>query len=228
MINNIRTKFSFYFAKNKIKINNLKYFIKHVYSSNLQKNNSIISIAFLGPQGTYSYLATLAYIENFFSRKKIFNVSCNNFSELFFSMERNIINFAIVPIENSCSGIIKEVNKLLKHSSLKIFYQFKIPIKHRLISYNKFTNINDIDNIFSHSEPFKQCSIFINKHPFWKKNICNSTADAIKKLFIFKLNNFAAIGNKETAKLFNLNIIKTPSLSNKIDNTTKFLVLTKN
>ncbi|QJC30216.1 hypothetical protein GJT84_02470 (plasmid) [Enterobacteriaceae endosymbiont of Plateumaris sericea] len=226
MINDIYTNFKFYFSNNIINISNLKNFIENV-DFNIQKNSSI-SIAFLGPQGTYSYLATLTYIKNFFSRKKIFNVSCNSFSEIFFSIEKNIINFAIVPIENNCSGKIKEVNKLLlKYNSLKIFYQFKIPIKHCLISYSNITNINDINTIFSHSEPFKQCSIFIDKYPLWKKNICDSTADAIKKISIFKSKYFAAIGNKETAKLYNLNIIKTLFLSNKINNKTKFLVLTK-
>ncbi|QJC28427.1 prephenate dehydratase domain-containing protein [Enterobacteriaceae endosymbiont of Plateumaris braccata] len=212
---------------NVVTINNYKYFLKNIYSNVHQYNDTTISIAFLGPMGTYSHLATLTYIKNFFFKKKIFNISCNSFTEIFFYMEKNIINFAIVPIENNCSGIINKVNTLLKNSSLKIHYEFEIPIKHCLITYTKYNNINNIHEIFSHAEPFKQCSLFINKHPLWKKHFCNSTAAAIKKISIFKSQNFAAIGNKKTAELYKLNIIKTYPISNKINNKTKFLVLKK-
>ncbi|QJC29317.1 prephenate dehydratase domain-containing protein [Enterobacteriaceae endosymbiont of Plateumaris rustica] len=229
MTNKININCDFYFSKNLlykiITINNFEFYIKNIYNK-IKNDSSIISIAFLGPKGTYSNLATLTYIKNFFfNKKKIFNISCNSFDELFSYMERNIINFAIVPIENNCSGIISKVNNLFKNSSLKIHFKFKIPIKHCLITFDKSKNINNINHVFSHNEPFKQCSTFINKYPLWKKHFCKSTAIAIKKIFQFKVKNFAAIGNKETAEFYKLNIIKTHSLSNKLNNKTKFLVL---
>ncbi|WP_169785762.1 prephenate dehydratase domain-containing protein [Enterobacteriaceae endosymbiont of Plateumaris consimilis] len=215
---------------NIITINDFKHYLKNIYSNIRQhrnSNNTTISIAFLGPKGTYSYFATLTYIKKFFFKKKFFNISCSNFTELFFYMEKNIINFAVVPIENNCSGTIIKVNNLLKNSSLRIHYEFEISIKHCLITYTKKCNINNIREIFSHAEPFKQCSLFINQYPLWKKHFCKSTAAAIKKISIFKSENFAAIGNRETAEFYNLNVIKTHPLSNKINNKTKFLVLKK-
>ncbi|QJC33103.1 prephenate dehydratase domain-containing protein [Enterobacteriaceae endosymbiont of Donacia semicuprea] len=214
-------------------------FLKKILKSNMILNKDInnfkkmkekkkdsISIAFLGPLGSYSHLATLTYIDNFFFKKKIINVSCKDFSEIFSCITNNIINLAIVPIYNNYTGFIKEVLILLKKnkSFLKIQKRFTIPIQHCLITYRKDISIHQIEKIFSHPQSFLQCSFFIKKYPKLVVKNCPSSSYAahfIKKKSSEKL---AAIGNKIAASFYNLNVLKK-NISNKIDNKTNFLIL---
>ncbi|QJC31889.1 hypothetical protein GJT88_02315 (plasmid) [Enterobacteriaceae endosymbiont of Donacia tomentosa] len=192
----------------------------------IKKNkNTLISLAFLGPVGSYSHLASLTYINNFFYKKKIINISCNTFEEIFYYVEKDYITQAIVPISNNYSGLIKEVYILLKKSSLYIKEKFAIPIKHCLVTRTNFF-IKNIKTILSHPQPFEQCSFFIKKYPHWEIENCNSSAYAMKIIKKNKSKYLAAIGNELAAKFYNLNIVKN-NISNKINNETIFLVLIK-
>ncbi|QJC32296.1 hypothetical protein GJT89_02235 (plasmid) [Enterobacteriaceae endosymbiont of Donacia versicolorea] len=193
-----------------------------------KKVKDLISIAFLGPLGSYSHLATLAYINNYFYKKTIINISCKNFSEIFLHIRNNIVNLAIVPIYNNYTGFIKEVSMLLEknNSFLYIKKNLKFPIKHCLITYKKNISTQNIKKIFSHPQSFLQCSFFIKKYPKWIIKHCSSSSYAmnlIKKKSSYK---FAAIGNEMAANLYNLNILKK-NISNKTNNQTNFLILKK-
>ncbi|QJC35100.1 prephenate dehydratase domain-containing protein [Enterobacteriaceae endosymbiont of Donacia piscatrix] len=186
------------------------------------------SIAFLGPLYSYSHLATLTYINNFFFKKKIINVSCQNFSEIFFCIKQGLIKLAIVPIYNNITGVVKEVFDLLKINSIYLHVRkvFELPIKHCLVS-NKKIFLNKIKKIYSHSEPFKQCNFFIRQNPSWELKSCSSTSFAMKIIKNYSSEEIAAIGNEKAAIFYKLYILKK-NISNKKNNKTTFLVLKKN
>ncbi|QJC33917.1 hypothetical protein GJT93_02245 (plasmid) [Enterobacteriaceae endosymbiont of Donacia provostii] len=214
---------------NNIIINNNISDIKNIFL-NLNNQNKEKIIAFLGPLYSYSHLAVLTYINNFFFKKKIINVSCHNFNEIFLHIKTGIIQIAIVPIINNHTGIIKEVLKYLKKNStyVKIKTTIKLPIKNCLVTKKKNIFLNKIKKIYSHKEPLKQCSSFIKEHPLWEIKYCSSTSFAMN--FIknsSSQDNLAAIGNEIAARFYNLYIIKK-NISNKKNNETTFLVLKKN
>ncbi|QJC38779.1 hypothetical protein GJU05_02270 (plasmid) [Enterobacteriaceae endosymbiont of Donacia fulgens] len=215
--------------KNIIINDNINNFIKKKkFQHNfLKKKNFYKSIAFLGPMGSYSHLATLFYIKKNFFKKTFLNISCHNFTEIFFFIKNKFINLAIVPIYNNCTGLIKEVSILLKKNYfLFIKNSFFLPIQHCLVSSKKNIILNKIEKIFSHAEPLNQCSIFINKHPQWELKYCSSSSLAMKLIKFSSSEKSAAIGNKISAKLYNLYILKN-KISNIINNKTNFLVLEK-
>ncbi|QJC33507.1 prephenate dehydratase domain-containing protein [Enterobacteriaceae endosymbiont of Donacia clavipes] len=193
-----------------------------------KKIKNSISIVFLGPLGSYSHLAVLTYINNYFLKKTIINVSCKNFSEIFFCIKNNIINLAIVPIYNNYTGFIKEVLILLKknESFLYIKKKFTIPIQHCLVTYKKDISFHQIEKIFSHPQSFLQCSFFIKKYPKLVIKYCPSSSYAMNFIKKKSSEKLAAIGNKIAASFYNLNILKE-NISNKINNKTKFLILKK-
>lgn len=215
--------------KNIIFYDNITNFLKKKkYQHNfLKKKKFYKSIAFLGPIGSYSHLATLFYIKKNFLKKTFLNISCHNFTEIFFFIKNEFINSAIVPIYNNYTGLIKEVSFLLKKNYfLFIKSSFFLPIQHCLVSSKKNIILNKIEKIFSHAEPFKQCSIFIKKYPQWELKYCKSSSLAMKLIKLNSSKKLAAIGNKISAKLYNLYILKN-KISNIRNNKTNFLVLEK-
>ncbi|QJC37140.1 hypothetical protein GJU01_02240 (plasmid) [Enterobacteriaceae endosymbiont of Donacia vulgaris] len=202
---------------------NIKNFLKEKPQKKYYK-----SIAFLGPKGSYSYLAVKTYINNTFFQKTLINISCQNFTEIFLYLKIGIINFAIIPIYNNCTGLIKEVLTLFKSNIFFLYIKkkFKLPIKHCLVTNKRNITLHEIKKVFSHVEPFKQCSIFMNKFPKWEIKYCSSSSFAMEYIKKSSFKNLAAIGNKISAKFYKLKIIKT-NITNKIDNQTHFLVLGK-
>ncbi|AWH90404.1 chorismate mutase [Buchnera aphidicola (Melanaphis sacchari)] len=187
------------------------------------KNTPNTNFSFLGPKGSYSHIAMLQYIKKSkiqYTEKEFFN-----FEEIVFSVENNISDYAILPIENSCSGLIDEAVNLLEKTNLFIIGEIKISINHCLVA-TKNTKVNNIKNVYSHPQPFKQCSNFINRFPQWKIQYSKSTSSAMKKIVRLNSNTNAAIGNEISAKIYGLKIL-LKNLSNKENNTTRFIVLSK-
>ncbi|WP_367671513.1 prephenate dehydratase domain-containing protein [Buchnera aphidicola] len=179
-------------------------------------------MAFLGPKGSYSYLAALKY-----SKKKckiLHEVPCKTFKEVIKKINKKNV-YAILPIKNKISGIIKETNNIIKKNKIYILEKIKIAIKHCLVSKKKIS-LKNINIIYSHAQPIKQCQLFIKNYPFWKIKYTKSSSQAMEIVSKNKRNNIAAIGNKKCSSLYNLYIIKK-NISNNIYNKTLFYVLFK-
>ncbi|WP_343183408.1 prephenate dehydratase domain-containing protein [Buchnera aphidicola] len=158
-------------------------------------------------------------------RKQLHAIPCKNFENIIKKTKKKNI-YAIFPIKNKISGIIEETNKILKKNNFFFIDKIKISINHCLISKKK-QSLKTIKVIYSHSQPIKQCELFINKFSHWKIKYTNSSSDAIKIVSNNKENNIAAIGNEICSKLNNMNIIKK-NISNCHDNKTLFYILSKN
>ncbi|CAL4043414.1 Bifunctional chorismate mutase/prephenate dehydratase [Buchnera aphidicola (Anoecia corni)] len=190
----------------------------------LNKKNISKKISFLGPKGSYSYIAS-----SLFLKKEIKNVEYfpfSSFEKLVLSVEENKSDYCILPIRNTCSGPILQNYKLLLTTNLNVVGEIEIPINHYLLTIKKIL-IQDIDTVYSHEEVFKQCSTFISQFPEWKIKFTNSTSEAMKIVSTNNNKNCAAIGNKIGAGLYNLYKLKK-NLSNKILNTTRFFILSRN
>ncbi|NIH16562.1 MAG: hypothetical protein G8D24_00645 [Buchnera aphidicola (Periphyllus lyropictus)] len=183
----------------------------------------MIKISFLGPKGSYSYLAALKYAKK---RKKIFyELPCKNFKKILKNIKKKKSKYAIFPIKNSVSGKINEIKKFFKKKNFFIKEKIIIPIQHCIISKKKIS-LNNIKKIYSHTQPIKQCKSFLKKFPNWKIKYTNSSSEAVKKISLKKKNNVAAIGNKKCKKLYNLYLIKE-NISDQKNNKTTFYIVSK-
>ncbi|WP_348769355.1 chorismate mutase [Buchnera aphidicola] len=187
-----------------------------------KKTNKTIA-SFLGPKGTYSHIALSQYEKQ--SLKKFVEKECVNFEEVIESVEKNESNYAILPIENSFSGPINEIFNILKEIKLFIIGEIYVHIDHCLLALEQ-VEFNIIKRIYSHPQPFKQCSNFINQFPHWKSTYTNSTADAIKKIIKYQKITNVALGSEIGNKIYGLKILRK-NISNTINNITKFVVLSK-
>ncbi|QCI17784.1 chorismate mutase [Buchnera aphidicola (Acyrthosiphon lactucae)] len=189
-------------------------------------NNELIPIifSFLGPKGSYSHIAACEYADRNF--QKCITNECSTFEEVILSVENNKSDYAVLPIENTCSGSIHEVFNLLKNTNLFIIGEINIFINHCLLALKKI-ELNKIQRVYSHPQPFQQCSNFIKKFPKWKIKYTKSTADAMKKITKYNEINNAVLGSEIGSKIYGLKILHK-NLANTKKNITRFILLNRN
>lgn len=189
--------------------------------SNCRALEKELTIAFLGPLGTYSEEAAL---KQFGLGRGA--VVCSSIDEVFRTIEAGQADYGIVPVENSNEGAVGLTLDLLLSSPLKICGEVTIPVHHCLLS--KQTDIGQITHVFSHAQSLAQCHEWLNKMlPNTEREAVTSNARAaqiIHDLISTDGTFAAAIASKRAAELFGLNILAS-NIEDDPKNTTRFLVI---
>ncbi|WP_267248915.1 bifunctional chorismate mutase/prephenate dehydratase [Yersinia sp. Marseille-Q5920] len=180
-------------------------------------------IAFLGPKGSYSHLAARQYAARHF--EQLIECGCQKFQDIFTQVETGQADYAVLPIENTSSGSINDVYDLLQHTSLSIVGEITNPIDHCVLVATE-TDLNQIKTVYSHPQPFQQCSQFINRFPHWKIEYCESTAAAMEKVAQLNSPHAAALGSEAGGALYNLQVLEH-NLANQQQNITRFIILAR-
>lgn len=180
-------------------------------------------IAFLGPKGSYSHLAARRYGARHFEH--CIKSGCQKFHDVFHQVETGQADYAVLPIENTSSGSINEVYDLLQHTSLSIIGELTLPIDHCVL-VSDTTALAQIKTVYSHPQPFQQCSQFLQKWPEWKIEYCESTSAAMEKVAQANSPDVAALGSEEGGALYGLQV-QERNLANQSQNITRFLVLAR-
>ncbi|MCP1107257.1 bifunctional chorismate mutase/prephenate dehydratase [Serratia nevei] len=180
-------------------------------------------IAFLGPKGSYSHLAARQYAARHFDR--LIECGCQKFQDIFAQVETGQADYAILPIENTSSGSINEVYDLLQHTSLSIVGELTNPINHCVLVAGD-SDLSQIETVYSHPQPFQQCSQFLNRFPHWKIEYTESTAAAMEKVAQLNSPKVAALGSEAGGALYGLQVLDH-NLANQQQNITRFIILAR-
>lgn len=180
-------------------------------------------VAFLGPKGSYSHLAARHYAARHF--EQFIESGCPKFADIFNQVETGQADYAVVPIENTSSGAINDVYDLLQHTNLSIVGELTIPIDHCVLVAGS-TNLEQIETVYSHPQPFQQCSQFLNRYPHWKIEYTESTSAAMGKVAQADSPLVAALGNEAGGVLYGLQVLER-NLANQTQNITRFIVLAR-
>jgi chorismate mutase/prephenate dehydratase len=198
--------------------------VSHIFRgvmSNCRALEKELSIAFLGPLGTYSEEAAL---KQFGLGRDA--VVCGSIDEVFRTVEANQADYGVVPVENSTEGAIGLTLDLLLSTSLKVCGEITLPIHHCLLS--KQADITQISHVFSHNQSLSQCHEWLNKNlPRATREAVTSNAFAAQMIhdLVSTDGTFAAaIASKRAAELFDLNVL-AENIEDDAKNTTRFLVL---
>jgi len=177
--------------------------------SNCRAMEKQLSIAFLGPLGTYSEEAALKQFGQGSTA-----VVCASIDEVFRTVEAGQAHYGVVPVENSTEGAVSLTLDLLLETSLNICGEVTIPIHHCLLS--KQDDIRKITHVFSHK-----------MLPSVEREAVTSNARAAKMThdLVSADGTFAAaIASQRAAELFNLNVL-AENIEDDPNNTTRFLVI---
>jgi prephenate dehydratase len=150
-------------------------------------------------------------------------ISYCSIPSVFQSVDDEECSKGIVPIENSIEGPVGLTLDLLVHTDLQIEKELVIPVNHNLLSAYD-VDIQDISNVYSHSQALAQCQNYLDKYNF-KTHFTLSTAAAAKSIHGDK--EAAAIGTLKAAELYDLKVIDK-NIQDIENNQTRFIVLSKN
>lgn len=175
-----------------------------------------LTIAYLGPAGTYSESAA----------KKHFGTApgfspCAAIDDVFRAVEAGNADYGVVPVENSSEGTVGRTLDLLLSSPLHICGEVHLPIHHNLMS--KAAGIADVARVYSHAQSLGQCHEWLNRHlPAVPRVAVASNAEAAR--LVVEDPGAAAIAGEAAASLYGLPILAT-NIEDDPNNTTRFVVL---
>lgn len=101
-----------------------------------------------------------------------------------------------------------------------------LTIDHCLLVSSGTTDLSTINTVYSHPQPFQQCSKFLNRYPHWKIEYTESTSAAMEKVAQAKSPHVAALGSEAGGTLYGLQVLERIE-ANQRQNFTRFVVLAR-
>jgi chorismate mutase/prephenate dehydratase len=178
----------------------------------------------LGMGGSYSEIAK----DRLFKAYDIFmyQKSFNGIKECIDYVDENSNSVAILPVETTYKGIIREtIDNLIqtKNQNIQILAETIIPVNDCILS--KTTEFYSISGLIANPNALSKCKTFIRDEMPRQLNIiiAESMEDSVRMLNNYNLT-YSVIGTPKTAELYNLNILKEHIEDFKINNR-RFIVI---
>jgi chorismate mutase/prephenate dehydratase len=127
------------------------------------------------------------------------------FSKAVEALKQGEISDLILPVENSSTGGVKEVEHLIASEGLCISGEYALPINHALLGVPN-SNIHQIKKVYSHSQALSQCARFIEESGYLAEPYFN-TAMSAKKVLEANDPRSGAIASLQAAKLYGLSVL---------------------
>ena len=183
-----------------------------------------LSLAYLGPTGTNSETAVLAYADWLKRDRQQESTLCPypSIALALQSVAKGKIDRAVVPIENSIEGSVTVVlDTLWQIDNLQVHQELTIPIFHGLLSYA--ASLEEIKTVYSHPQALAQCQKSLeNFLPQVQLVPTKSTTEGIK--FLKEDSTAAAISAPRAADLYRVPLLK-PDIKDSPDNCTRFWIV---
>lgn len=180
-----------------------------------------MKVGVLGPKGTYSEAAARSHFGG-----DIEAVTYPLITDIAEAVKRGEVPVGVVPVESLREGTVGETLDALAWLEVKIQAEIVVSVSHCLLGA-KGADLDEIRQILSHPQALAQCREFL------RKNLQNaelvgmpSTAEAARQVKKSNRTHMAAIGSKELAELYGLEVLCEKIQTGK-ENSTRFLCLAK-
>ena len=175
------------------------------------------SVAYLGPEGTFSHIAARGFLG-----EAPMYVPCSGFAEVFGKIHNGECGIGVVPLENSIHGTIPQSFDLFsQYAGIGIRAEFFARICNSLISNER--ELGNVRTVYSHAQPLGQCGRWLQSNlPHASLVPVSSTAAAALRASAEK--GSAAIGHSSMAEKLGMNIL-AGNIEDEIDNWTRFVVI---
>ena len=180
-----------------------------------------MKISYLGPKGTFSYEVCKKYYGNdeMLEAKTIIDAV-----EM---LENDLVDKAIVPIENSLQGGVSEtIDTIILYDDICVSQELILDINQNLMSKNHLS-INEIETIYSHSQAISQSREYLKKHNLYDKTISVESTAKAAQIVADSLKKVACIGSIACIEEYELTLL-CKDIQDNDSNKTKFWVLEKN
>ncbi|MGM0545928.1 MAG: prephenate dehydratase [Bacteroidota bacterium] len=188
---------------------------------NEQKSADTVRVAYQGTDGAFSHQAAFRHFEERYSQVDCFGY--DTFRKAAEAVKAQKVDYAILPIENTTAGSIRETYDLLREDDLHIVGEEAIRIIHCLLALEDIP-IDRIRRIMSHPQAIAQCSNFLATLHDCRVESYIDTAMSAKKVLEDGDLSQAAIAGSYAAEIYGLKILKR-DLANQSENFTRFVVV---
>ncbi len=175
-----------------------------------------LSVAFLGPQGSYSHLAA----------RHVFGLAVEYHEAASLSGAVDMVrsgasNYGIVPVENSTEGGVSSTVDALLEGGVFLRSETVLEISHALLSHAP--NLPAVERVYSHPQALGQCRIWLARHlPQAQLIHTASTSQGARQAADDPKG--AALGSALAGELFSLKVLARRCQDGE-GNATRFLVI---
>ena len=185
---------------------------------------NILNIAYLGPEASFSEIARDTFCREY--NINTFSTALKTITEVVEFVDKNPFTLGVVPVENSIDGTLRaSLDSLMnsKNPNIKILAEITQPIEYCLLS--KTTEFYSITGIIGTPYLLGKCQEFIKNEMPLNLNIVENTSmsECAKSLDNYNLT-YGSIGNKKTAEVFRLNILKD-NINDDKTNQTRYILI---
>ncbi len=176
-----------------------------------------LSIAYLGPEGTFTQAAALKHFGHSVSTIPLISID-----GVFREVESGGCHFGVVPVENSTEGVISHTLDTFMQSPLKICGEVELRIHHHLLATGELSLIT---RVCAHQQALAQCRQWLDSHmPEIERVAVSSNAEAAR--LSAEDSSIAAIASEAAADCYQLQVIEQ-NIEDEPENTTRFLIIGK-
>ena len=174
-------------------------------------------VVYQGVPGAYSEQACL----NFFG-PQVETEGLEQFEDAFLALKEGRADYAVLPIENSSTGAIRQIYDLLSQYEYFIVGETTVRVEHCLMALPGAT-LDTITHVYSHEQGLFQCEQYLAGHPGWH-TVPQDTAGSARMVAASGDPTKAAICSARAAQLYGLNILAR-GVNHNSHNTTRFVVV---
>lgn len=177
---------------------------------------SVLTVAYLGPQGSFSEQAALEHFGHAVNRLR-----CDSFDEVFRAVEAGQADVGMVPVENSTEGAVNRTLDLLLNSPLKVLGERSLKIHHNLMTQSG--TLDGVTRVMAHPQALAQCQGWLTQHyPKLIRDAASSNGEAAR--IASQDPTVAAIAGATAAQAWNLQVLAS-GIQDDPQNRTRFLAV---
>ena len=180
-----------------------------------------MKIAIQGIKGSFHHIVALNYFG-----PTVDVIECITFQEIIDKLKQKEVERGVMALENSIAGSILPNYALIDDYNMHVIGEYNFSIDHNLMCYKNQT-LEDIKEVHSLPMARLQCKEFFNDYDHIRLVEATDTAKVAQLILKEKLKGVAAIGSKEAAKTYNLNVL-SESIQTINNNVTRFAILKNN
>ena len=174
------------------------------------------NVAYLGPEGTFSYFAGVEYLGHAASFHP-----CRDIAGVFEEVCSGACELGVVPLENSLQGTVGVSFDLFLKHDVVIEAELFSRISHCLLTNEE--SLARVRTVYSHPQPLAQCGGWLRAHlPAAALVPVESTAAAAERAA--REEGAAAIGNGKLAELLGLSVLAR-RIEDEPGNWTRFVII---
>ena len=123
----------------------------------------MLTAVYCGVPGSYAEEAAILY---FGDGAQL--ITASSFQNAFDRLRDGEADRAVVPIENSSTGAIRQIYDLMTQHDCFVVGETTVAIQHCLMALPG-VKLEDIQTVYSHEQGLFQCEQYLNKHSDWNR-----------------------------------------------------------